>query len=90
MPVLVLPGTLRTPEDPPHSSSRSLHFPFLFLPPHSSQVFPGHAPQTLHVSVSPLLASLSLPNFTPSCPHTQSLFLIYPAYISAPLSRLLL
>lgn len=43
--------SLRTPEDPPYSSSRPLHFPFLFPLPHSSQVFSGHAPQTPHVSV---------------------------------------
>lgn len=80
--------SLRTPEDPPQSSSRPFHFPFLFPLPHSSQVFPGRAPQTLHVSVSPLLASLSLPTFTPSCPRTQCLCPIYPACGSAPPARL--
>lgn len=39
--VLALPGTLRTRENPPHSSSRPLHLPFLLLMPHSSEVFPG-------------------------------------------------
>lgn len=34
-------GTLRTPEDPPHSSFRPLHLTFLLLLPHSSEVFLG-------------------------------------------------
>lgn len=41
MPVLALPVTVCTPEDPPHSSSRALHFPFLFPLPHSGEVFPS-------------------------------------------------
>lgn len=86
--VPALPATLGTPDDPPHSSSRPLHLPFLLPLPHSNEVFPGHTPQTPHVSVSPLLASLFLPSFTPSCPHTQSLCPICRASASAPPARL--
>lgn len=86
--VPALPATLGTPDDPPHSSSRPLHLPFLLPLPHSNEVFPGHTPQTPHVSVSPLLASLFLPSFTPSCPHTQSLCPICRASASAPPGRL--
>lgn len=58
--VPALPATLGTPDDPPHSSSRPLHLPFLLPLPHSNEVFPGHTPQhTPRLRIAPFGVTIS-------------------------------
>lgn len=81
--------SLRTLENRPSLLILPSSPPPLLIPAASFQPgVPGtRTPNFPHLHIAPFGITI-LPTFTPSCPHTQSLCPIYPAFASAPPARL--